>query len=267
MSVRRGAGHMVTMGIDVGAATAKAVVLVDGRIAGRSVVPTGYSTRTAAETVANEALNMAGSNVRDMVHAVVSTGSGRNAVPFADRMATEIMCHAAGGHFLIGTARTIIDIGGQDSKAIALDDQGNVTDFVMNDRCAAGTGRFLEVMAGVLQVGAVAEMGPLSLLSRNPCSISSTCTIFAESEVVSLRADGATREDLLAGIHRAAASRVKVMAGRLRVRPELVFTGGVAKNTGMKEAMEHEFGIAVLVPEDPQIVGALGAALIAMRGA
>lgn len=259
-----GAVHMVTLGVDVGAATAKAVVLIDGTVAGYSIAPTGHNVRTAGDRVAEEALKMAlSSNPSCVVQYVVSTGYGRKAVSFANRAATEIMCHARGARFLVSGARTVIDIGGQDSKAISLDESGAVADFVMNDKCAAGTGRFLEVMAQILQAGSVDHMGPLSLKAKAPCSISSTCTIFAESEVISLRAEGASREDLIAGVHRAVASRVGVMARRIKVRPEVVFTGGVAKNIGIKRALEQEFGVTVVVPDEPQIVGALGAALMA----
>ena len=255
---------MVTLGIDVGAATAKAVVLVDGRVAGYAIIPTGHNVRSAADRVTEEALNRAGiSGSLGAMDYVVSTGYGRNAVSFANRPVTEIICHAKGAHFAVRETRAIIDIGGQDSKAIVVDDQGAVQDFVMNDRCAAGTGRFLEVMAEVLQAGSVDNMGSLSLKGENPCRISSTCTIFAESEVISLRAEGRSREDLIAGVHRAVASRVGVMAKRLKIKPELVFTGGVAKNIGMKKALEQEFGMGIIVPDEPQIMGALGAALIA----
>ena len=144
-----------------------------------------------------------------------------------------------------------------------MDDHGDVRDFVMNDKCAAGTGRFLEVMAGVLQVGSVDNMGPFSLKSENPCQISSTCTIFAESEIVSLRAQGKNREDLIAGVHDSIALRVANMSRRLRIRPAVVFTGGVAKNIGVKQALENRFGTDITVPEEPQIIGALGAALFA----
>jgi predicted CoA-substrate-specific enzyme activase len=159
-------------------------------------------------------------------------------------------------------ARTVIDIGGQDSKVIGLREDGTVGDFVMNDKCAAGTGRFLEVMAAVLGLD-IEEMGPISLTSDQPCHISSTCTIFAETEMVTLRADGRTREDLVAGIHKAVASRVAVMGRRVGYKEQVVFTGGVARNPGVKNALEAAIGHPILVPEEPQITGALGAALLA----
>ena len=159
-------------------------------------------------------------------------------------------------------ARTIIDIGGQDSKVIGLDDGGVVCNFVMNDKCAAGTGRFLEVMAGVLDVE-ISEMGPMSLLGEDPCQISSICTVFAESEVISLRAEGRRRNDLLAGIHKAMAHRVVIMGKSVGFKKNIVFTGGVAKNVAIKKALEEEIGTKILIAREPQLVGALGAALIA----
>ena len=254
------------VGIDVGAATAKAVIFAEGEILGHFVMATGHSVELAARRTTVEALRIAGlPDSLDELDYVVSTGYGRNAVAFANRSVTEITCHAKGASFMIPEARTVIDIGGQDSKGIEIDEKGNVKDFIMNDKCAAGTGRFLEVMAAVLEMDSIDKLGPLSLKSTSPCRISSTCTVFAESEVVSLRAAGRSREDLAAGIHRAIASRVAAMIKRLKIRPEVVFTGGVAKNIGVKKALEEELGIGILVPQEPQIIGALGAALLAWR--
>lgn len=255
---------MIFAGVDVGAATAKTVIERDRQILAFSIIPTGYDVKLAAEQVTLEAMEIAGlPRSIDELDYVVSTGYARSAVAFAHKTTTEIICHAKGAHFMLPDARTIIDIGGQDSKAIELDDEGNVKDFFMNDKCAAGTGRFLDVMADVLQVGSIDNMGPLSLESQEPCTISSTCTIFAETEVVSLRAEGRSREDLIAGVHQAIVSRVAVMARQLNIRPTVIFTGGVAKNIGVKRALEGELGIDIVVPEEPQITGALGAALIA----
>jgi len=255
---------VICAGVDVGAATAKTVIFSNNRILGYSIIPTGYNVKLAAERVTLEAMERAGiSKSLDELDYVISTGYGRNAVTFANKSVTEIICHAKGAHFTVPETRTIVDIGGQDSKAIEVDEKGNVRDFVMNDKCAAGTGRFLEVMADVLEVGSIDNMGPMSLKGGSPCNISSTCTIFAESEVVSLRAEGRSREDLIAGVHRAVASRVAVMAKRLKIKPEVIFTGGVAKNIGVKRALEEEFAMEISVPEEPQIMGALGAALLA----
>jgi predicted CoA-substrate-specific enzyme activase len=164
---------------------------------------------------------------------------------------------------MIPSTRFIIDMGGQDSKAIEVDQEGNILNFAMNDKCAAGTGRFLEVMAHILQVGSMDEMGPLALKSNDPSPISSTCTVFAETELVVLRAAGKDRNDLIAGVHKAVASRVAAMTANLTSKPDAVFTGGVARNTGVKKYLEEALEIEFLVPDEPQIIGALGAALIA----
>jgi predicted CoA-substrate-specific enzyme activase len=243
---------MITAGVDVGAATAKTVIMADGEILAHA---------RAAEEVTRVALELAGLSM-DELQFIISTGYGRNGVAFANKAASEIICHAKGVNFVIADARTVIDIGGQDSKVIGVREDGTVSDFVMNDKCAAGTGRFLEVMAGVLGLD-IEEMGPISITSKDPCPISSTCTIFAETEMVSLRADGRTREDLVAGIHRAVASRVGVMGRTVGYREQVVFTGGVAKNIGVKNSLEAGIGLPILIPEEPQIMGALGAALLA----
>lgn len=251
---------MIVAGVDVGAATAKSVILDGSRILAFSIIPTGFSVAGAADTVTENALHASGLSLSEVDY-VVSTGYGRRAVTFSNKVLTEIICHAAGVASIMPQASTIIDIGGQDSKVIGLDD-GNVNNFVMNDKCAAGTGRFLEVMARVLDVG-LEEMGPLSLLGEEPCSVSSTCTVFAESEMVSLRAEGRSREDILAGIHKAMAHRIAIMGQSVGFKKDVVFTGGVAKNVGMKKALEDEIGLTILVPEEPQIMGALGAAIMA----
>jgi predicted CoA-substrate-specific enzyme activase len=252
---------MPVAGIDIGAGTAKAVILDNKEIIAFSIIPVSGDINKAVEGVIAEALNKAELSQRDLCY-VVSTGWGRDAVPFANASKTEIICHARGVHFLIPQARTIIDIGAQDSKVIRINSKGKVVDFVMNDKCAAGTGRFLEVMAQVLGLK-LEEMGPISLDSKNLCNISSTCTVFAETEVVSLRAQGKAVEDLIAGIHRAIANRVVIMGSGINLEQETVFTGGVAKNIGVQKALEEVGGLKCVVPEEPQVTGALGAALIA----
>jgi predicted CoA-substrate-specific enzyme activase len=255
---------MLVAGIDVGAATAKAVILGNGGILGYSIKPTGRDVRLTANKVIQEALEKAGRSISiDDINYVVSTGYARGSINFANETVTEIICHARGANFVIPTTRFIIDMGGQDSKAIEVDPEGKVTNFIMNDKCAAGTGRFLEVMAQVLEVESVAEMGPLALQSKKPCSISSTCTVFAETEVVVLRAEGKDRKDLIAGVHKAVAARVAAMATSITKKPDAVFTGGVAKNIGVKRFLEEEIGMKLHVPYEPQIIGALGAAVIA----
>jgi predicted CoA-substrate-specific enzyme activase len=255
---------MFVAGVDVGAATAKTVILGDGEILGYAVKPVGHDVKLATNKVIKEALDKAGLSISiDDLNYVISTGYARESVGFANKTVTEIICHAKGANFVIPSTRFIIDMGGQDSKAIEVDREGNVINFIMNDKCAAGTGRFLEVMASVLEVGSIDEMGPLALQSNGPCCISSTCTVFAETEVVVLRAEGKDRKDLIAGVHKAVSSRVAAMASSLTIRPDAVFTGGVAKNTGIKKFLEEEIGMEILVPDEPQIIGALGAALFA----
>lgn len=248
-------------GIDIGSATAKAVITRDGIIISSAVIPVTTSVTRAAERVMGKALEAASISM-DSIGYVISTGYGRDAVPFANKAASEIICHARGVYFLIPQARTIIDIGAQDSKVMSVNERGDVTDFVMNDKCAAGSGRFLEVMARALGVS-IKEMGAISLTSRSPCAISSTCTVFAESEVISLRAEGKPVEDLIAGIHKAIATRIIIMGSGIRFEKEIVFTGGVGKNKGVKRALEDASGMELLVPEEPQITGALGASLMA----
>lgn len=252
---------MLVAGVDVGAATAKTAIVKDGQFIAHAVMPTGDIVTRAAEEVTKEALKKAGYTMRDLDY-VVSTGYARHYVKFTDKAVTEIICHARGAHFMLPEVRTIIDIGGQDSKVIHVRENGTVADFVMNDKCAAGTGRFLEVMAGVLNT-TIDQMGTLSLKSENPSEISSTCTIFAETECVSLRAELTPREDMIAGLHRAVSRRVVLMGQSVGYRSQVAFTGGVAMNQGVLKFLEETINMPIVVPDQPQIMGALGAALLA----
>jgi (R)-2-hydroxyacyl-CoA dehydratese activating ATPase len=252
---------MLTAGVDVGAATAKTAIVKDGEMIACKVMPTGSKVQESALKVTEDALAMAGLTMSDL-DAIMSTGYARHVVNFSNRGISEIICHAKGVHHLIPDARTIIDIGGQDSKVIGPREDGTVADFVMNDKCAAGTGRFLEVMANVLEL-TIDEMGPEALKSDKPATVTSTCTIFAESEMVSLRAENVDREDIVAGIHRAVARRVIIMGKTVGYKDKIVFTGGVAKNIGIKYFLEKELGMEIVVGDSPQVMGALGAALIA----
>jgi predicted CoA-substrate-specific enzyme activase len=254
---------MRTAGIDIGSITTKAAILDDSRILGTKVNFTGYNVELAARRVYDELLAEIGLDPSS-VERIISTGYGRNSAPFADKAMTEIICHGTGAHFLKGDVRTIIDVGGQDSKALVVDPQGMVKDFVMNDKCAAGTGRFLEVMARALEVN-LDDFGALSLKAKNPSRISSICTVFAESEVISLISRGETRENIIAGIHDAAASRVYAMAQRVKATPPIMMTGGVAKNIGIVKALERKFGTNIEVNEFAQVNGAIGAAVLASR--
>jgi len=252
---------MITAGIDIGSITTKAAVMADGKIRGTRVIFTGYNAEQAGTKVYEELLKELGIEKSD-IRKVVSTGYGRNSVKFMDKAMTEIICHGAGAHYLNSRARSVIDIGGQDSKAIVLDEKGKVKNFAMNDKCAAGTGRFLEVMARALEVD-LDGFGALSLRAGDPSRISSLCTVFAESEVISLISKGEKRENIIAGIHESIAARIAAMANRLRIAPLVVMTGGVAKNIGVVAALERKIGMAVEVSEYAQVNGAIGAALLA----
>lgn len=254
---------MLTVGIDVGSISAKAAIIKDGALLAGKVILTGYNARNAGEKVFAALLEEQGLT-REAVAQVVATGYGRNSVDFADRAVTEITCHAAGAHFQDPAVRSVIDIGGQDSKAIAMDSEGKVNDFAMNDKCAAGTGRFLEVMARALEVDLDA-FGEMSLKADTPAAISSLCTVFAESEVISLIARGEKRENIIAGIHESIGSRVLAMAKRVGVTEPVMMTGGVAKNIGVVKALESRAGVSIVVSPHAQINGAIGAALLAVN--
>ncbi len=245
-------------GIDIGSTMTKVVIMSEVVIA--SVISTtSPEQRKLANRVMEEALANAGLSFDEITY-VVATGYGRINVPFADKQITEITCHARGINSLLPSVRTVIDIGGQDSKGIKLKD-GKVADFVMNDKCAAGTGRFLEVMAEGLGIE-LEEMGKLSLKAENDISISNTCTVFAEREVVDKLAEGVPMADLVAGIHKAIATRIYSMVSRLKIEKDVAMTGGGAKNIGLIRAMENRLGYKVLIPPEPLLTGAIGAALM-----
>jgi predicted CoA-substrate-specific enzyme activase len=246
-------------GIDIGSTMTKAVILDNGIIA--SVIgPTGAEQRRLANNVMEEALKIAGIPFNAITY-IVSTGYGRINVPFADKQVTEISCHAKGIVSLFPDARTIIDIGGQDSKGIKIDKDGRPTDFVMNDKCAAGSGRFLEVIADTLEID-IEKMGEISLTSKNPASISNLCTIWAQQEVVARLSEGVPVNDLVAGVHESLANRVSRMVKRLNIEREIVLTGGGAKNIGLVKALSNYMDYPISVPPEPLITGALGAALM-----
>jgi predicted CoA-substrate-specific enzyme activase len=252
---------MITAGIDVGSATAKAVILEDNKILAYCIIPTGAeSAETALEAI--ETVLEDKSFTLDDIQYIVATGYGRIMVPFANEVITEISCHAKGANWYFPTVRTILDMGGQDCKAIRVDDKGIPVNFAMNDKCAAGTGRFLEVMADVLRVP-LAEIGELSLKSKNSLRISSTCAVFARSEVDFLMRRGASKEDILSGLHEAICERVYALVRRVGIEKDFVITGGIAKNAGLVHCLEAKLKLKALVPGEPQIVGAVGAALLA----
>jgi predicted CoA-substrate-specific enzyme activase len=254
---------MVTVGIDVGSITAKAVMVQDGNVISQELIPTGYNARSAGEKILQNVIKNVGLEFSS-VDKIIATGYGRNSVAGAHKTVTEITCHAMGAHFLNPSIRSVIDIGGQDSKAIAITNIGGVMDFAMNDKCAAGTGRFLEVMARALEVD-LNDFGDFSLNADQPSKISSLCTVFAESEVISLISKGEKRSNIIAGIHESIAARVAAMARRVSLKSPIMMTGGVAKNIGVVKALERKMGQKVEVSPKAQIIGAIGAALIGQR--
>lgn len=252
---------MYTLGIDIGSTSSKAVILKDGTtLVSHAVEPLGTGT-IGPQTALERVFEISGLT-REEIAFTVATGYGRLSCPIADEQVSELSCHAKGIHFLLPEVRTIIDIGGQDAKALSISPDGRLIAFQMNDKCAAGTGRFLDVMSRVLNVP-ISELGPLSEQSTRPASISNTCTVFAESEVISQLSAQIPLADIAAGIHNSVAKRVAGMALRLG-RPECTaMSGGVALNTGVVHAMEREMGCPILVDPLCQSAGAIGAAVLA----
>jgi predicted CoA-substrate-specific enzyme activase len=245
-------------GIDIGSTMTKVAIMGDTLVS--SVIgPSGPEHRRLANKVMEEALASASIVFDDLAY-VVATGYGRINVPFADKQVTEITCHAKGLYSLLPTAKTIVDIGGQDSKGIKLN-EGKVSSFVMNDKCAAGTGRFLEVIADALGVP-LEKLGDISIKAEKAAIISNTCTVFAEQEVTSQLANGESVANLIAGIHEAIAVRIYSLISKLKISPDVAITGGGAKNIGLIRALEIKFGFPVLVPPEPLLTGAIGAAIV-----
>lgn len=252
---------MYFVGIDIGSAATKAAAVdLQGEVLSTAVIPMGTGTR--GSTAALDALYQAGGLDPAQCGGIIATGYGRLNFKGADTQLSEIICHAKGVKKVLPTVHTIIDIGGQDSKAIRVSDKGTIEQFVMNDKCAAGTGRFLEVMCKVLDLG-IDEMGPVSLTAKEALDISNTCTVFAESEVISRLSEGCETPDILAGVHMAVARRVAGLARRIGLVPDAALTGGVAKNQGIVASLSRELKLPLLIPPEPQLTGALGAALFA----
>jgi len=255
---------MVTAGVDIGSVGSKAVIMVDGKLYAYSVMRTGGQSVETAIKVTNWALEGTGLK-NENIHYVVGTGYGRVNVPFAKRTITEIACHARGAHYIYGpTVRTVLDIGGQDCKAIRCDERGKVMSFLMNDKCAAGTGRGLEVFADLIRVP-IEEVGKSSLsVEKEPPPVSNTCVIFAKAESVALLRQGWQKEKVAAAYHLAMVNRIIDLLKRVGVEKDFVVTGGVAKNTGIVARLERNLGIKPLEPKlDPILAGAIGAGLFA----
>lgn len=255
-----GVGKIVIgIGLDIGSTASKGVLINEGKKF-MTILPTGWSPRNISEQLISSLLSSAGLS-QSKQQKIFVTGYGRVAIQDADKTITEIKCHARGISSLYPEVRTLIDIGGQDTKVISIDSNGKVMDFAMNDKCAAGTGRFLEVMAAALGMD-VSDLGHAELINEK-ININSMCTVFAESEIIGLLARGASKEGIIAGIHQSVARRVSAMVRRMGINEKLSFTGGVAKNPGVKRALEEELGHELIVSEICQFTGALGAALFA----
>lgn len=257
-----GGKKVITAGIDSGSTTTKAVIMGDKcQLISYAVMPTGGNNQKTALDVFLQALTRA-NLVRESVQQIYATGYGRENIPFADRYITEITCHAIGIHNIFPDTKTVIDIGGQDTKGIQIDSAGKVINFIMNDKCSAGTGRFLDVMAHALGVD-VKDLPHLSQQAQSVVKISSMCTVFAESEVISLVARGVPVSDIIQGIHHAVAERTYILLKRLSITGPVAMSGGVANNDGMVGSLEEKFNTKIKIPEYPQIIGAYGAAYLA----
>jgi (R)-2-hydroxyacyl-CoA dehydratese activating ATPase len=254
---------LIYAGIDIGSNTAKAALIKNDQLLDTHVISTGYNPLKAGIKVFKSLLKKTETSKTDIT-AIVSTGYGRASIDFADKTMTEIICHGVGAHFMNSEVKGVIDVGGQDSKAILLDNSGNIENFAMNDKCAAGTGRFLEVMANALEVN-LDQLGDFALKADNPSKISSICTVFAESEVISMIAAQHKRENIIAGIHESAAARIAILAAKVKIKEPVIMTGGVAKNKAMISALEKRLGIQITAGKLPQENGAIGAAILASR--
>lgn len=252
---------MIVCGIDIGSITVESVIMHNGHILGWDITPTGAVSSLSGQKSFDSCLKGAKLQKSD-IKFIVATGYGRNSLYFSHKVMTEITCHGKGAQYLFPQTRTVIDVGGQDSKAIRIDAEGNITDFALNDKCAAGTGRFLEVMSRALEMD-LYDLGKLSLKAKSKAKITSMCAVFAESEVISLIAEGKPKEEIICGLHDAIADRILSLVNRVGIEEMVAITGGVAKNIGFLQVLKNKLGIDFNIPEEPQIVGALGAALIA----
>lgn len=259
--MRSGEKHrMITAGVDIGARTVKAVIVKDGEILSQSLTLTGFDQKAAAEQALSDALKRA--NLASIkIERIITTGLGKKALPSAHGDITEVSADAKGTTFLFPTARTVIDVGAEEGRAIRCDQTGKVIDFAINEKCAAGAGAFTEAMARALEIK-VEEMGPLSLKSEKTIPMNAQCAVFAESEVVTLIHAKTAKHDIARAVHDAIASRIASMARRVGVEKDVALVGGLAKNAGFVDSLRRTLEVDLLLPPEPEFVGALGAALI-----
>jgi predicted CoA-substrate-specific enzyme activase len=256
---------MIVAGCDVGSLTAKAVIMEEGKILASEIIRAGTRPALSAQEVMDKTMQKVGLSMEKIAWCV-GTGYGRKQIPFAHGEESEIACHGRGAVWSAPSVRTIVDIGGQDAKAIKVDDRGNVIRYIYNDKCASGTGRFLEIMADALGI-ALDDLGELARSATNPVTLSNQCVVFAETEIISLVNEGRNVADIIAGLHRALANRAAAMVGSIVAEEEVAMTGGVAKNAGMFRALETALGVSIRRIEHPQLNGAVGAALLARDAA
>lgn len=250
---------MISIGIDVGSVAAKGAAHDGKKIIATTILPTGWSPKESGEEILKNImlkLNISGGDI----DTIVGTGYGRISIPFADRRITEITCHGVGAYYVNSSIRTVIDIGGQDSKVIKINEKGEVIDFLMNDKCAAGTGRFLQVMSNALEV----DISDLSQLASDaePANINSMCTVFAESEVVSLMAEGTPKEAIASGLLHSICNKTYSLVSRIDVENIVFFSGGVSKNKKIGELLSKKLGVEIISSDESQFLGAIGAAII-----
>jgi benzoyl-CoA reductase subunit D len=252
---------MITAGIDMGIQTVKVLILKDGAVAARTKASSGFEPTKAAEQAFAEALKIAGVT-KELVNMVLATGSGMDMAPYSAGNVSMMGADAKAGVFLFPTARTVVDVGAEEARAVKCDENGIMVDFVVNERCAAGAGTFIEAMARALEMK-MEDMGPLSLKAERASPINASCVIFGESDVVSLIHRQESKPEIARAVYDAMADRVSSMVHRLGVNPDVVLVGGVAKDVGFVESLKRKLGINILVPEFPEYTGALGVALIA----
>ncbi len=252
---------MIVAGIDIGSRAAKGVILNEKRILASFIGDTGPESVKTSEMVMSELLNASALSLQDVKY-VVATGYGRVLVPFANENISEISCHARGVNWYFPSVRTILDMGGQDCKAISVDEKGQVTNFVMNDKCAGGTGRFLEMIADVLNIP-LTKIGEVSLEANHAIPFNTICAVFAKSDAINYLRKGVSKSEILAGLHEAIATRCHNLLKRVSIQKDFSISGGISKNKGMVAKIKEKIGMEPMLSEDPQIIGALGAAIFA----
>jgi len=254
---------MITAGIDIGHQSVNAVILEDNRIVTHNTIIISGEVEAAARVALEKLLDQAGMS-ESGIESIYATGVGREKVTFADGHRTEMLAHVLGAHWLFPAVRTVINVGAEGSRILKCDQEGNLIHFVMNDKCASGAGVFLETVAEMMQVP-LSDMGPLSLNSIEKIVLTTTCAVFAESEIVAEIHRGSSKEDILWGVHESIASKIASVSQRVGIEPDLVFTGGVALNIGVVEALQKQVDMEIQVPKNPEIIGALGAAILAKK--